>query len=101
MDSLSVYDLMTSFQEVLSRPRFTQITIFKEDYDIEEARDWLRTRIRQQPVLMQSLLLEQGDIFALIVTFMALLDLIKEEEVGFERAEEGIVLAKTAAADVL
>jgi len=101
MDSLSVYDLMMSFQEVLSRPRYKQITIFKEDYDIDEARDWLRSRIADEPVKMTLVLMEQGDIFALIVTFIALLDLIKEEQLTFERGEEGIMLAKTAMPDVL
>lgn len=100
MDSLSVYDLMMSFQEVLSRPRFTQITIFKEDYDIEEARDWLRARVKSEPVPMKSVLLEQGDIFALIVTFIALLDLIKEEEISFAGSAAGIMLVKAVPADV-
>jgi len=101
MDSLSVYDLMTSFQDVLNRPRFKQITIFKEDYDIEEARGWWRNRLKSGPLPLTAALLEQGDIFALIVTFIALLDLIKEEELGFERGEEGIAVFVSPATEVI
>ncbi|MBN2082156.1 segregation/condensation protein A [bacterium] len=101
MDSLSVYDLMVSFQEVLSRPRFQQITIFKEDYDLDEARDWLRGRTKSGPASLKSILLEQEDIYALIVTFIALLDLIKEEELLFETGSEGIQILPAPTADVL
>ena len=101
MDSLSVYDLMTSFQEVLSRPRFKQITIFKEDYDIDEARDWLRSRITGEPVKLTAILLEQTDIFSLIVTFIAVLDLIKDEQLAFDRAGDGIMISRAPAPDVL
>jgi segregation and condensation protein A len=93
MDSLSVYDLMVSFQEVLSRPRYRQITIFREDYDVDEARRWLRGRLGESPAELTEVLLEQGDVFALIVTFVALLDLIKEEEVSFEQIDRGIMLS--------
>ncbi len=102
IDSLSVYDLMTAFGEVMSRPRFKQITIFKEDYDVDEARDWLRSRLRAGGGGLQTLLLEQSDIFALIVTFVALLEMIKEEEVSFSRGESGeIVVALVAVQDLL
>ena len=101
LDSLSVYDLMVSFQEVLSRPRYRQITIFKENYDVEEARQWLRGRLSSGPSELTALLLEQGDVFALIVTFVALLDLIKQEEVAFERTEAGVLLSLAPAPEVL
>jgi segregation and condensation protein A len=101
LDSLSVYDLMTAFGEVMSRPRFKQITIFKEDYDVDEARDWLRSRLRTGGCGMQAALLEQGDIFALIVTFVALLEMIKEEEVAFSRGEDGEIIVTLAAAQDL
>lgn len=101
LDSVSVYDLMVSFQDVLSRPRFRQITIFKEDYDIEEARAWWRSRIKSGPLALTAALMEQPDIYALIVTFIALLDLIKEEELGFERSEGEIVVFATPAAEVI
>jgi segregation and condensation protein A len=87
MDSLSVYDLMTTFAEVLDRPRFKQITIFKEDYDVQEARRWLRERLRERPLRLLDLLLEQADVISLVVTFVALLDLIKEEKLSFEKQE--------------
>jgi segregation and condensation protein A len=102
LDSLSVYDLMTAFGEVMSRPHFKQITIFKEDYDVEEARDWLRTRLRRSSAGLKAVLAEQGDIFALIVTFVALLEMIKEEELSFTRDESGeIALQMATSADVL
>lgn len=101
LDSISVYDLMTSFQEVLSRPRFKQITIFKEDYDIDEAREWLRGRVKAGPAGLKTLLLEQENIFMLIVTFIALLDLIKEEEFGFERDGSEIMVFQSPAAEVI
>jgi segregation and condensation protein A len=102
LDSLSVYDLMTAFGEVMSRPHFRQITIFKEDYDVDEARDWLRARLRRGEARMKAVLAEQGDIFALIVTFVALLEMIKEEELNFSRDEAGeITLLFAPSADVL
>lgn len=84
MDSLSVYDLMNVFSEVLARPRFKQITIFREDYDVEEARGWLRARLKGGQAGLVSLLAEQPDVMSLIVTFIALLDMIKEEELTFK-----------------
>jgi segregation and condensation protein A len=87
LDSLSVYDLMSAFEEVLARPRFKQITIFREDYDLEEARGWLRSRLGAGPVLLEDALASQADALALITTFIALLELIKLEEVEFSRDE--------------
>jgi len=101
LDSVSVYDLMTAFSEVMARPRFHQITIFKEDYDVDEARGWLRARLRGGPVGLTELLMEQPDVFTLIVTFIALLDLIKDEEVAFFRGDAGIMLAPAEADNVL
>ena len=101
LDDLSVYDLMSSFEEVLSRPRFKQITIFAEDYDVDEARGWLRDRLGGAPATLKVVLQEQANVFALIVTFIALLEMIKEGELAFDRGEEGLVLslAATAGAD--
>jgi segregation and condensation protein A len=87
LDSLSVYDLMSAFEEVLARPRFRQITIFREDYDMEEARGWLRARLTEGPVTLESVLAAQPDALALITTFIALLEMIKEEEANFSRDE--------------
>ncbi len=102
MDSLSVYDLMTVFHEVLERPRFKQITIFKDDYDLDEAMGWLRVRCRRESVALRAVLLEQQNVFMLITTFIGLLELIKREELGFSRGESGeIMLASQAAQDVL
>lgn len=102
MDSLSVYDLMTVFHEVLERPRFKQITIFKDDYDLDEAMGWLRARCRREPVELRAVLIEQQNVFMLITTFIGLLELIKREELGFSRGENGeIMLAPQAPADVL
>jgi len=98
IDSLSIYDLMTSFADVLSRPRFRQITIFRDDYDIDEGRAWLRGRLASGGALLKDLLLEQPDSYALIVTFIALLDMIKDEEITFERDLEGIEISLSRAA---
>jgi segregation and condensation protein A len=87
LESLSVYDLMSAFEEVLARPRFKQITIFREDYDLEEARGWLRARLVERPVLLEDVLTAQPDVMALITTFIALLEMIKEEELEFSRDE--------------
>jgi segregation and condensation protein A len=87
LDSLSVYDLMSAFEEVLARPRFKQITIFREDYDLDEARGWLRARLADGPVLLEDLLGGQPDILALITTFIGMLEMIKENELEFSRDE--------------
>jgi segregation and condensation protein A len=96
MDSLSVYDLMSAFEEVLARPRFKQITIFREDYDVQEARGWLRGRLADRPALLEELLGEQQDVLSLITTFIALLEMIKENEVEFTRDDDGISLSLAA-----
>lgn len=101
LDSLSVYDLMSAFADVASRPHFTQITIFKEDFDVDEARSWLRRRLTAGPAELTALLLEQHDIFALLVTFIALLELIKEEELSFTREGGRIVILPTPAGELL
>jgi chromatin segregation and condensation protein Rec8/ScpA/Scc1 (kleisin family) len=87
LDSLSVYDLMSAFEEVLARPRFKQITIFREDYDLEEARGWLKARLSDGPALLEDLLGGQPDVLALITTFIGLLEMIKEDELEFSRDE--------------
>jgi segregation and condensation protein A len=89
LDSLSVYDLMSAFEEVLARPRFRQITIFREDYDLDEARGWLRARLADGPAMLEGVLGAQPDVLALITTFIGLLEMIKENEVEFSRDEAG------------
>jgi len=101
IDSLSIYDLMTSFAEVLARPRFSQITIFREDYDLEEASVWLHKRLSAAPVPLTGLLLEHKDSYSLIVTFIALLEQIKEGQVAFEREGGEIVISLAAPAEVI
>jgi segregation and condensation protein A len=92
LDSVSVYDLMTAFSDVMARPHFRQITIFREDYDIDEARGWLRARMRSGPCEITAILMEQPDVVALITTFIALLDLIKDEELNFSRDDQGAIV---------
>jgi chromatin segregation and condensation protein Rec8/ScpA/Scc1 (kleisin family) len=92
---------MSAFSEVAARPRFKQITIFKEDYAVDEARGWLRQRLSSGPAELTALLGEQHDMFALLVTFVALLELIKEEEVSFERREGRLVIIPAALADII
>jgi segregation and condensation protein A len=101
MDSLSVYDLMTAFREVLDRPRFRQVTIFRDDYDSEEARSWLREKISSGPAQLTGLLLEQPNAIALIITFIVLLELIKEGEINFLKGEQGIMLEQAKAPDLI
>lgn len=101
MDSLSVYDLMTAFREVLDRPRFRQVTIFRDDYDSEEARSWLRDRISNGPAKLTDMLLDQPNVFALIITFIVLLELIKEGEINFLKGEQGIMLEQAKQEDLI
>lgn len=97
MDGLSVYDLMIAFQEVLNRPRFHQISIFKEGYDIEQARVWLVRRLAGSQVSLKIVLDEQPSINELIVTFVALLEMIREEQIRFESRLDGILLSMPTA----
>ena len=101
MDSLSVYDLMTAFREVLDRPRFRQVTIFRDDYDSEEARSWLRDKMSGGPAQLTDLLLEQENAIALIITFITLLELIKEGELNFSMTPAGIILEQATAPDLI
>lgn len=96
MDSVSVYDLMSAFREVLERPRYRQLTIIKEDYTAGDARAWLRQRLTPGPAAMLDVLGEQANLLSLIVTFIALLDMIKEEQLTFERQGNGIILSLSA-----
>lgn len=93
LDSLNVYDLMTAFHEVINRPKYTQITIFREDYDLEQAREWLTEQLSGSTASLTGLLLKQGDIYSLVVTFIAVLDLIKEERISFERSDGSVLLS--------
>lgn len=92
LGSLSAYDLMTVFTDVLGRPRYQHATIIREPYGLEEARADVRERLRTAPAKLADLLLEQPDTLALIVTFLAVLELIKEEAVAFEKREAELVL---------
>ncbi|MCB1217225.1 segregation/condensation protein A [bacterium] len=101
MDSLSVYDLMTAFREVLDRPRFRQVTIFRDDFDSEAARTQARERISQGPQKLTDLLIEQHNVFALIITFIVLLEMIKEGEITFARRDDAIVLEQAKQDDLI
>ena len=101
MDSLSVYDLMNTFAEVLERPRFQQITIFREDYDLQEARRWLSTRLATDAATLSAVLAEQPDVLSVIVTFIAVLDMIKDEELSFTRLDDGSLQIARAAPGAL
>jgi segregation and condensation protein A len=92
MGSLSAYDLMTVFNDVLNRPRYQHATILREPYGLEEARADVRERLTRGPSKLAELLLEQPDTLALIVTFLAVLELIKEEVVTFEMREGELVV---------
>jgi segregation and condensation protein A len=93
LDSLNVLDLMNAFAEVLSKPRFSQAVIFTEDYSIDEARDWLHERLAAGAAPLIDLLASQRDVFALLVTFIALLEMIKQEEASFEQRDEVMLIA--------
>ncbi|MCC7477671.1 segregation/condensation protein A [bacterium] len=97
MESLSVYDLMNAFQEILQRPRFKQISIFKDDYDVDQARDWVSAKLEEGPSSLEEILGSQPNVFWLVVTFIALLELIKDERAGFERREGQIAVYATFA----
>jgi segregation and condensation protein A len=93
LGSLSAYDLMSVFTDVLSRPRYQHVSILREPYGLEEARADIGERLRSRgPSKLAELLLEQPDTLALIVTFLAVLELIKEEVVAFEKREGELVL---------
>lgn len=95
LGSLSAYDLMTVFTDVLAKPRYQHATIMREPYGLEEARADVSERLRTAPAKLAELLLEQPDTLALIVTFLAVLELIKEEVVAFEKREGEVVVFAT------
>ena len=95
MGSLSAYDLMSVFTDILSRPRYQHVSIMREPYGLEEARADVGERLRSAPAKLADLLLEQPDTLTLIVTFLAVLELIKEEVVAFEKREGELVLFTT------
>jgi segregation and condensation protein A len=99
MDSLSVYDLMSAFNEVMSRPRYRQVSIFRDDYDLEQAREWI-TRELKEPLPLVDMLARQGDVFSLIVTFVALLEMIKEELLSFSREGAQIMISPAGIAQL-
>jgi segregation and condensation protein A len=92
LGSLSAYDLMSVFTDVLTRPRYQHATIIREPYGLEEARADVGERLRSAPAKLADLLMEQPDTLALIVTFLAVLELIKEEVVAFEKRAGELVL---------
>jgi segregation and condensation protein A len=90
MESLSAYDLFTAFAEVLGRPRYQHVSIFREPYDIDEAQAWLSEEVGREPRELGALLELQEDLFSLIVTFIALLEMIKNELLGFRKDGGGV-----------
>ncbi|MDQ3024077.1 MAG: segregation/condensation protein A [bacterium] len=92
MGSLSAYDLMAVFNDVLTRPRYQHVSILREPYGLEEARADVKERLSRGPAALAELLGEQPDTLALIVTFLAVLELIKEETVAFEKREGELVV---------
>ena len=92
LGSLSAYDLMAVFTDVLGRPRYQHATIIREPYGLEEARADVAERLGRGPAKLADLLLEQPDTLSLIVTFLAVLELVKEEAVGFEKRDGEMVI---------
>jgi segregation and condensation protein A len=95
LGSLSAYDLMAVFNEVLTRPKYQHVSILREPYGLEEARADVAERLQRGAAPLALLLSEQPDTLALIVTFLAVLELIKEETVSFEQREGEVVVFAT------
>jgi segregation and condensation protein A len=92
IESLSAYDLMAVFADVLTRPKYQQVAIFREPYGLDEARAAVRRKVLAGGTDLRAVLSDQPDQLALIVTFLAVLELIREEVVGFEKQGQEVRL---------
>ncbi len=74
----SIFDLISAFKKVLERMETTHLEIEADSISIEEKIEYLKSRlIVAQTVRFESLLDEQTTVLDLIVTFLALLELLR------------------------
>lgn len=100
LKDVSLYDLMTAFEEALERRQaVTRLAELDEDVSMEEVLAEVEQRIlsRPQGITLAELLSDNGSPLRMIAAFIALLELIKEERVVFERTADGFVLQPAAA----
>ena len=100
LKDVSLYDLMTAFEEALERRQaVTRLSEMDEDISMEEVLAEVEQRIlsRPQGITLAELLSDNGSPLRMIAAFIALLELIKEETVVFERQDGGFLLQPAAA----
>jgi segregation and condensation protein A len=95
LKDVSLYDLMTAFEEALERRQaVTRLAELEEDLSMEEVLAEVEQRILSNPkgITLAELLSGDGSLLRMIAAFIALLELIKEERVVFERQDGGFLL---------
>lgn len=95
LKDVSLYDLMTAFEEALERRQVvTRLAEMDEDISIEEVYAEVEQRICSRPhgILLSELLSSSRNKLHMIAAFVALLEMIREEKVVFKRQEGGFLL---------
>lgn len=76
--SYNVFDLISAFKRALERMESTHIEIEEESISIEERIEYLKIKLlAAETVRLEALLDEQATVVDLIVTFLALLELLR------------------------
>ncbi|KMQ51061.1 Segregation and condensation protein A [Chitinispirillum alkaliphilum] len=92
LGSVSVFDLLSAFKEILSRPekKDTSHIVLKEDIKVDDRIEHVLTILSDYEEVRFEDMFQNGpkSKFAMVVTFMAILELVKMRQIQF-RQEEG------------
>ncbi|MDP8217649.1 MAG: segregation/condensation protein A [Candidatus Theseobacter exili] len=82
MDDISIFDLLTAFSDVLSRAKEENLKeIFEEQIRVEDKIKFLQRRLKnERSFSFFSIFQEETTRMEIIVTFLAILELIKSQE---------------------
>lgn len=96
IEHVTLQELASLFQQVISRADVTHREIHEEEYKLSDSMGWLRQQMREKSSLpLLELFQKFTSRLKLIVLFLAILELMKNEELWIEReAKQGIIYLK-------
>ena len=85
--SLDVDVLVAAFNSVLSRIPPRPIVVSGRTWSLEEKLDFINNRLRQGPIELVELILESEDRLEAVVTFVAVLELLRRSLITVRQSE--------------
>jgi segregation and condensation protein A len=96
IEHISLHDLASLFQQVLSRIKEVQGDVRDEDWKVSDKISFLREILKQQnPLLFNALFMEEMSRIELIVLFLAILELMKSGEIRVVRDQMQQIIITT------